>query len=156
MIESSTSLRFPALLHCLSHIWILVSTARRNWDANSLSRCSLALKLDLCLSIIDCRERRHWELTLSAVTKNMLLVMVNIFSWVVMSCTLVGSFTSCLIEALISSTVIPLPWVMMSWRRRWRFFCSSIRMGATAGKEYGLWLLGVLALDQRKNSKVSI
>ena len=112
----------------------------------------LCIETDRCRSIIVCRARRHWEPMLSS-PKKMSFAMVNIFSCTIMSHTLVGAFTSCLLDALISSTVIPLPWVRTSWRRRWRFFCLSIRMGSTSEKEKGLWLLGVSALDQRKTPR---
>ncbi len=77
--------------------------------------------------------------------------MVNIFTCSFISLKFIGALTSCLFNALILSSIRPLPWVRTSWRVRWQFLCSAAMIGSTLEKAKGEWLLGVLPLDQRED-----
>ena len=136
IIESSTSSRFFANLQSVNQIWNLVSTARRNLAGNSSSRRSFALKIDLWWFIMFARALRHWTPTLSS-PKRIMEATVNIRSCSCSSWKFIGGWTSCLFEALISSTDIPQPWVRISWMVRWQFFCLAAQIGSTLAKEKG-------------------
>ena len=127
---------FFANLQSFNQIWFLVSTARRNLAANSSSRRYFALKIDFCRFIMFARALRHGTPTLSS-PKRIMEATVNIRSCSCSSWKFIGGWTSCLFDALISSTDIPQPWVGISWRVRWRFFCSAAWIGSTLAKEKG-------------------
>ena len=136
IIKSSTSSRFFANLQSVDQIWNLVSTARRNLAGNSSSRRSFALKIDLWRFIMFARALRHWTPMLSS-PKRIMEATVNIRSCSCSSWKFIGGWTSCLFEALIYLTDITRPWVRISLRVRWQFFCFAARIGSTLAKEKG-------------------
>ena len=136
IIKLSASSWFFADLQSFSQVWTLVSTARRNLAGNPLSRRSFALKMDLWwFTIMFARALRHWGPMLS-LPKRMLVVTVNTRSCSCSSWKLIGGWTSCLFNALISLTANPQSWVRISWKVRWLFFCAA-RIGSTSAKEKG-------------------
>lgn len=94
-----------------------------------------------------------------SLPKRMLVATVNIRSCSCNSMKFFGRWTSCLFDALISSTDIPRPWVRMSWRVRWRDFCSATQIGSTSAKEKREWLQinepnYIFAISQRKTDLI--
>ena len=141
IIESSTMSRFFANLQSFNQIWTLVSTARRNLAGNSSLRRSFALKIDFWWFIMFARDLRHWTPTLSSPNR-ITEATVNIRSCFCSSWKFIGGWTSCLFNALILWTDIPQPWVRISWRVRWQFFCSAARIGSLWQKRKGSNCLG--------------
>jgi hypothetical protein len=150
MSESLTLFWEVAFLQSLSQSWKRESTAKRNFVGNFSSVHSLALNIDLLLSIILNRALRDCDPMLRSPKKTSFAT-ANICTCSFISLKFIGALTSCLFDALILSSVRPLPWVRTSWRGSWRFLCSAALIGLTSEKAKGKWLLGVSPLDKRKD-----
>ncbi len=99
-----------AFLQSFSQSWKHELTAKRSFAGIFSSVHSLAFNVDLLFSIILNRALRHWDPTLS-LPKKMSFAMVNIFTCLFILLKFIGALISCLFDALILSSVRPLPWV---------------------------------------------
>ncbi len=150
MSELLTLLWEFAFLQSFSQSWKRELTTKRFFAGIFLLVCSLALNVDLLFSIILNRALRDWDPMMRSPKKTSFAT-VNICTCSFISLKFIGALTSCLFDALILSSIRPLPWVRTSWRVSWRFLCSAALIGLTSEKAKGKWLLGVLPLDQRKD-----